>query len=101
MNHSIRHQRGNMIGLLLTLLAIGALTYFMLKSGKNGVGGTDTGNAVHCEQRVSKIVSTTGGIGPQAKDAYDALPPQCRRLMPDPAALAPSVQQQQAPPEAQ
>jgi hypothetical protein len=99
-HNPMRRQRGNIIGLLLALLAIGALAYFMLKRGhgENGSGGTDTANAVHCEQRVGQLVSSTGGIGPQAKAQYDALPSECRRFMTDPAALAPSAERA---PEAQ
>jgi hypothetical protein len=81
-----------MIGLLLALVAIGLVAWFMLKGSKTGSGGTDTGNAVNCEQRISKIVSATGGVGPQAQAAYDALPSECRKLMPNPSALAPSPQ---------
>jgi hypothetical protein len=81
-----------MIGLLLALLAIGLIAYFMLKPAHNGVGDTDTGRAISCEHRVSDIVSSTGGIGPKAKEAYDALPGECKRFMPDPAAIAPSVE---------
>lgn len=83
-----------MISLLLTLLAIGLLLYFMLhhKSGP-GDTGTDTGNAVHCEPLINKLVSTTGGIGPQAKAEYDQLPAECRKLLPDPTSLAPTPQQ--------
>ena len=95
-------QRGvGMIGLLLALLVIGILAYYMLKGGKNNGGGSDTGNAVHCEQQIQKIVSATGGIGAQAQAQYDALPDQCKKLMPNPSALTPSVQQPQTPSEAQ
>jgi hypothetical protein len=83
-----------MISLLLTLLAIGLLLFLMLRH-KSGPGdsGTDTGNAIHCEPLINKLVSTTGGIGPQAKAAYDQLPAECKKLMPDPASLAPTAQQ--------
>ena len=82
-----------MISLLLTLLAVGLLLFLMLRH-KSGPGdsGTDTGNAVHCEPLVNKLVANTGGIGPQAKAAYDQLPAECKKLMPDPAALAPTPQ---------
>ena len=95
--HSIRHHRGqSMIGLLLALIAIGVLAWFMLKGSKHGSGGTDTGNAINCEDRISKIVSETGGVGPKAQSAYDALPAKCKKLMPNPSALAPSPQQMPA-----
>jgi hypothetical protein len=83
-----------MISLLLTLLAVGVLLYLMLhhKSGP-GDTGTDTGNAVQCEPLINRLVSSTGGIGPQAKAQYDQLPAECKRLMPDPASLAPTPQQ--------
>ncbi len=84
-----------MISLLLTLLAVGLLLYLMLRH-KSGPGdtGTDTGNAVHCEPLINKLVSSTGGIGPQAKAEYDQLPAECKKLLPDPASLAPTPQQQ-------
>lgn len=83
-----------MISLLLTLLAVGLVLYFMLRH-KSGPGdtGTDTGNAIHCEPLINKLMASTGGIGPQAKAAYDQLPAECRKLIPDPAALAPTPQQ--------
>ena len=83
-----------MISLLLALLAVGLLMYFMLRH-KEGPGstGTDTGEALRCEPLINKLVSTTGGVGPQAKAAYDQLPAPCKKLMPDPAALAPTPQQ--------
>jgi len=93
-----QRQRGQgLIGLLLSLLAIGLIAYLLLKPAHNGVGGSDTGRAISCEHRVSDIVSGTGGIGPKAKEAYDALPGECKRFMPDPAALAPSVERTQEP----
>jgi hypothetical protein len=82
------HQNGGMLSLLLTLLAIGAIAYFMLKSG-TGVH-TDTGNAVNCEPRIAALVRNTGGVGPAAQAAYDQLPEECRKLLPNPASLAPS-----------
>jgi len=85
-----RYQRGGMLSLLLTLLAIGAVAYFMLKSG-TGVH-TDTGNAVNCEPRITALVRNTGGVGPAAQAAYDQLPDECRKLLPNPASLAPSVE---------
>lgn len=85
-----RYQRGGMLSLLLTLMAIGAVAYFMLKSG-TGVH-TDTGNAVNCEPRIAALVRNTGGVGPAAQAAYDQLPDECRKLLPNPASLAPSVE---------
>jgi len=84
------YQRGGMLSLLLTLMAIGAVAYFMLKSG-TGVH-TDTGNAVNCEPRIAALVRNTGGVGPAAQAAYDQLPDECRKLLPNPASLAPSVE---------
>lgn len=92
-----------MVSLLLTLLAIGLVLFLMLRH-KSGPGdsGTDTGNAVHCEPLINHLVSSTGGIGPQAKAAYDQLPAECKKLMPDPASLSPMPQQSSSQnPEAQ
>jgi hypothetical protein len=83
-----------MISLLLTLLAVGLLMYFMLRHKQGpGSSGTDVGNAAHCEPLISKLVSTTGGVGPQAQAAYDQLPAECKKLMPNPASLAPTPTQ--------
>src|SRR5579885_3862750 len=86
--------RGGAISLLLTLLAIGALLYFLLKPGHGGSSGTDAGNALNCEPLIAKLVQQTGGIGPQAQAAYERLPAPCRKLLPEPAALAPPVEPQ-------
>jgi hypothetical protein len=93
-------QTGNAISLLLGLLAVGLLFYFMLKPGHSTApaAGGDVGappagaNMVSCEQQVAKLVQTTGGIGSEAQAAYDKLPPQCQRMMPNPAASAPIPQ---------
>lgn len=87
-----RRERGGMLSLLLTLLAIGALAYFMLH-GRGGGGSTELGSgasAISCEQRISKLVSSTGGQGPAYKAGYEALPSSCRGLLPAPGALEPS-----------
>ena len=79
-----------MLGLLLTLLGVGILLYFLLQHAKGTAGGSDVGNAVNCESRVSSLVSTSGGVGPAAQAAWEKLPPECRKLIPEPAALAPA-----------
>lgn len=82
------HQHGGMLSLLLTLLAIGVVAYFMLRSvpGQH----TDTGDAASCEPKIAALVRDTGGVGPAAQTAYDQLPGECRKLLPNPASLAPS-----------
>lgn len=82
-------QHGGAIGMLLSLLIVGALLYLVLRPGKPGQPANQA-SMISCEQRVSKLMSTTGGVGEKAKAAYDALPAECRKMMPDPAALAPS-----------
>ena len=77
-----------MLSLLLTLVAIGALMYFVLKSGHGA--HTDTGSALNCEPRIATLVRDTGGVGAAAQTAYDQLPAECRKLLPNPASLAPS-----------
>lgn len=83
--------RGGALSLLLTLLVIGLLAWFALRAWHGSGAAPAAQDSVSCEQRVSRLVAATGGVGPQAQAAYDRLPPDCRRLMPDPAALAPSA----------
>lgn len=90
MRHPPIRQHGGAIGLLLTLLALGMLAYLLLRPGTPQ--RPDAASAIGCEQRVAKLVSSTGGVGAEAKSAYDALPSDCRKLLPDPAALAPSAE---------
>jgi hypothetical protein len=82
-----------MISLLLTLLVLGLLAYWMLHGivgghGKDRQGAGGMAVQINCERALSSFVQRTGGVGPAAQAAYDALPPQCRKMMPDPAALA-------------
>ncbi|MDB5985772.1 MAG: hypothetical protein JWR16_825 [Nevskia sp.] len=77
-----------MLSLLLTLIAIGAIAYFALKSGSGG--HSDSGAALDCEPRIAALVRDTGGVGAAAQAAYDQLPAECRKLLPNPASLAPS-----------
>ena len=86
--YAMQRQHGGMLSLLLTLLAIGAIGYFALKSRSGG--HSDTGTALGCEPRIAALVRDTGGVGAQAQAAYDALPAECRKLLPNPAALAPT-----------
>ncbi|MCK9194252.1 MAG: hypothetical protein M0P19_10320 [Nevskia sp.] len=84
-------QRGGMVSLLLTLLAVGALVYF----GLHGVGGTAAGKnastSIDCEQKIAKLMKATGGLGPDYAAGYAALPTSCRGLLPPPGALDPSA----------
>lgn len=89
--------RGGALSLLLTLLVIGLLAWFALRALHGTGAAPATQDSVSCEQRVSRLIAATGGVGPQAKAAYDRLPPACRRLMPDPAALAPSPERLENP----
>ena len=94
---TLRFARGGAISLLLTLLAIGALLYLLLRTGDgSGAGGkgTDAGKALNCEPLIARLVAQTGGVGPQAQEAYAQLPAPCRKLLPDPAALAPPPEPQ-------
>lgn len=87
---SAGRQRGGAISLLLTLVAIGLLAYFALRG--NAKSPTAPGAPVDCERRIGALVQQTGGIGPAAQAAWQALPAECRKLMPEPAALAPSAE---------
>jgi len=90
-------QRGGMISLLLVLLAIGFLAYFALRShstSQTAAGVTDVGSQqqlVNCTRIVSDLIGRTGGIGADYKTGYDALPPNCRHMLPPPAGVTPSV----------
>jgi hypothetical protein len=95
-------QHGGMISLLLALVAVGLLMYFMLRHREGPASGTDVGNAVHCEPLIDKLVQSTGGVGAQAQAAYDRLPAECKKLLPNPASLTPSPERSaDIPPEAQ
>lgn len=92
MNHPPSRQRGGVLSLLITLLAIGLLAWFALRSfsGKpsaSAPGGTQQ-QLVNCERAASDLVQRTGGLGPEYKKGYDALPANCRSFLPPPAALA-------------
>ena len=87
-----RHaQRGGLLSLLLTLLALGLVAYFALRGTAGGTHpvGNDQA-AVSCEQLIARLMAKTGGLGPDYKTGYDALPSSCRGLLPAPGALDPS-----------
>ncbi|MDR3417615.1 MAG: hypothetical protein P4L83_15670 [Nevskia sp.] len=86
-----RHQRGGMISLLLGLLVLGVLVYFALRSHsatQTGAGGET--QMVNCSKLANDLVARTHGIGPDYKAGYEALPPQCRSMLPPPVA-APTI----------
>ncbi len=85
-----RAVRGGALSLLLALVALGAILYFALSSKPGVHSGSDSGNAVNCEPLIAALVRDTGGVGAAAQAAYDQLPAECRKLLPSPAALAPS-----------
>jgi len=83
----LSRQRGGMVSLLIALLVIGVLAYFALRAHsttkETGMGQTQL---VGCDQLANDLVGRTHGIGPDYKTGYDALPPQCRALLPPPSA---------------
>lgn len=84
-------QRGGMLSLLLVLLVIGLLAYFALRSygGSAPAAPEAAGGApaqVQCTQRISALVGATGGTGPAYAAGYAALPPECQKFAPPPAA---------------
>ncbi|GAC1633284.1 MAG: hypothetical protein NVS9B10_28480 [Nevskia sp.] len=84
-------QRGGLLSLLLTVLAIGAVAYFALRGTAGGSHPLGDGQAaISCEQQISKLMAKTGGLGPEYQTGYDALPTSCRGLLPAPGALEPS-----------
>jgi len=85
-------QRGGILSLLLTLLALGAVLYFLL-GGDNKPGSPASATApVQCEQQIAKLMQATGGVGDAYSEGYRALPPSCQALIPAPGALAPSAE---------
>jgi hypothetical protein len=87
-----------MLSLLLTLVVIGLVAYFALR-GLGGGGSTSAGGnqqtMVNCERLASELIGRTGGIGPDYKAGYDAAPPSCRRMLPAPAGITPTVPESQ------
>jgi hypothetical protein len=83
-------QRGGMIGLLLSLLAIGAVLYFVLHGG-SGAGPASDATMVNCERAIADLVAKTGGLGEAYATGYAKLPPSCQKLTPAPGALEPSA----------
>ena len=83
-------QRGGMLSLLLSLLAVGAVLYFVLHGG-SGAGPASDATMVNCEQAIAALVGKTGGLGEAYAAGYEKLPPACRKLTPAPGALDPSA----------
>lgn len=81
------HQSGGAISLLLTLAALGLLIYLVLGTSSEEVSAPSS--TLRCEQRISVLMSETGGIGERAQAGYEALPESCKALMPDPSSLLP------------
>jgi hypothetical protein len=85
-------QSGGMLSLLATLLVLGLLAYFALRSynGMQPASGSAAPGAppMACTQRIADLVQRTGGLGPDYKAGYDALPRDCQKLTPPPAATS-------------
>lgn len=92
---TVARQRGGAIGMLLSLLIIGIVLYLALRPTDPSM--QQTANPIDCEQRISQLLATTGGVGPQAQSKYEELPGECQKLMPNPADLAPSPQRSAQP----
>jgi hypothetical protein len=88
------HQRGGALSLLIVLLVIGVAAYFAIHAytaKQTGPGGEQ--QMVNCTKTVSDLVGRTGGIGPDYKAGYDALPAQCRGYAPPPVQAPPTESQ--------
>ena len=84
-------QRGGMLSLLAALLVIGLLAWFALRSTTaRQATGADTAATVNCSKAASDLMSRTGGLGPDYKAGYEALPAACRSFLPPPQALSPA-----------
>lgn len=90
LKNSPRRQRGGMLSMLLTLVVIGLLAYFALRSftaskPPAGAAGSD-GELASCAKLAGDLVQRTGGLGPDYRKGYEALPAQCRGFLPPAAA---------------
>ena len=83
-------QRGGALGLLLSLLAIGAVLYYVLHGG-TGAGPASEATMVNCEHAIADLVGKTGGLGEAYAAGYAKLPSACQKLTPAPGALEPSA----------
>jgi hypothetical protein len=78
-------QRGGALSLLIVLLVIGLAAYFAIRSYTAKQTAPNGEQAmVNCSKAASDLVGRTGGIGPDYKAGYDALPAQCRAYLPPP-----------------
>ncbi len=87
-----------MLGLLLALLVVGLLAYFALRShsATQAVDGNSSQQQlVNCTKLIGDLVQHTGGIGTDYKTGYDALPQNCRGMLPPPAGITPNVPESQ------
>jgi hypothetical protein len=78
-------QRGGAISLLIVALVIGLAAYFAIHAyTARERGPTGEQAMVNCAKAASDLVGRTGGIGPDYKAGYDALPAQCHSYLPPP-----------------
>jgi len=85
-----------MLSLLLALVVVGLLAYFALRSHSATQTGPDNQQQlVSCTQLIGDLVKHTGGIGADYKTGYEALPPNCRGLLPPPEGITPKVPESQ------
>jgi hypothetical protein len=85
-------QAGGAISLLLGVLVLGVVLYILLKPGGGAAGNTGASTdrqLLNCEQRVAPLMAQTHGIGEDYRSGYEALPLECRKLVPPPAAPVP------------
>ena len=91
---SSRRQRGGALSLLIVVLVIGVAAYFAIHAytaKQAGPGGEQ--EMVNCTKAASDLVGRTGGIGPDYKAGYEALPAQCRSYLPPPVQAPPAEPQ--------
>jgi hypothetical protein len=79
----IRDAKGGAISLLLTLLVIGLLAYFALKSTVFS-HETAANGEINCTNQVSGLVNRTHGVGAEYQAGYAALPDDCKKFAPAP-----------------
>jgi hypothetical protein len=79
-------QHGGMLSMLLVLVVIGLAAYFALRSHsatQTAPGGEQ--QLISCTKLTGDLISRTGGIGADYQKGYQALPANCRSMLPPPA----------------
>jgi hypothetical protein len=85
----IHRAQGGAISLLLTLLVIGLLAWFALRSTVFSHQTAAPAEQINCVNQVSALINRTHGIGADYQAGYEALPGDCKKLAPPPTPVLP------------